>query len=221
MKMPGPDHRARHDHGGVEEAEARNEAAHQARRSTTARAASRMAASVCGLAAASALAMAMRKKGWRATTQGRSSGVPSAPLHRVEERVVGVGVAVRPAVHGEGEEVARGIEAEGAEHAAELVADLPLEGLERRRRAAPRGRRGAGPCFGKPGATGRAHHLHHGRLVRGAGGAIVAERSRARVEEHARVVAPGRGDVGDPSLRERRSSRAGATFVYTMGAFTA
>src|SRR5215469_4876517 len=41
------------------------------RTSPTARCASRMAASVCGLAAASALAIVINPKGWRAMTQGR------------------------------------------------------------------------------------------------------------------------------------------------------
>src|SRR5262249_33492138 len=44
----------------------------RSRTSTTARWASRIAASVCELAAASELAMEMRPKGWRALTLGRS-----------------------------------------------------------------------------------------------------------------------------------------------------
>ena len=50
---------------------------------------------------------------------------------RIEQRVVFRRIAVRPAIDGDGGDVASRIEAARAEHAAELIADVALEGLER------------------------------------------------------------------------------------------
>ena len=66
----------------------------------------------------------MRPKGWRPIRRGVDGA------DRVEERVVFVGVAVRPAIDGDGLDVAGGIESSGGEDAAELVADVALEGFE-------------------------------------------------------------------------------------------
>src|SRR5579863_5824950 len=50
---------------------------------------------------------------------------------RIEQRVVFVGVAVRPAVDCNRCDVARGIESPSAECSGQLLADLSLHGLER------------------------------------------------------------------------------------------
>src|SRR5262245_3504872 len=53
------------------------------------------------------------------------------PLQRIVERVVGIRVAVRPAIHRDRDDVARRIEAAITEAPPQLVADLPLERVER------------------------------------------------------------------------------------------
>src|SRR3546814_3842434 len=51
---------------------------------------------------------------------------------RIVERVVFIGIAVGPAVDGDGGDIALGIEAAGAEDRHQLLADVALERLERR-----------------------------------------------------------------------------------------
>ena len=78
--------------------------------------------------------MVMSPNGWRADHAGPIvASVVNTHSERVGQAVVGVGVAVRPAVDGDRDDVARRIEAAGAEDARELIADVALEGLERRR----------------------------------------------------------------------------------------
>ena len=52
---------------------------------------------------------------------------------RIEQLIVLVGIAVRPAIHGNARDVAGGVEAARPKRALELVADVALEGLERGR----------------------------------------------------------------------------------------
>ena len=94
--------------------------------------------------------MVMRPKRARPITCGAA---PARPV-RIEQRVVFVGVAVRPAIDGDGGDVARRIEAAGAEHAGELVADVALEGLERGREQFAPARRGAARAPAGPACTG-------------------------------------------------------------------
>ena len=89
--------------------------------------------------------MAMWPKRCRPTTSGARLDVPG----RVLEVEVVARIAVRPAVHGDGEDVARGIESAGAEQALQHASHFALVILERHRqhlrpsgtRLAPRGRR--------------------------------------------------------------------------------
>src|SRR5215471_2063991 len=48
----------------------------------------------------------------------------------IEQGIVLVGVAVRPAIDGDGDDVGCWIEASWTQHAVELVADVPLKDLE-------------------------------------------------------------------------------------------
>ena len=85
--------------------------------------------------------MAMRPCGRRATAHGCS---PPSSQNGSRQRAVLVGVAVRPAVHGDAEDVAGRIEAAAAEHPSQLVADAALDRLERRlQQLGPPGRRAA------------------------------------------------------------------------------
>src|ERR1700722_16982958 len=53
------------------------------------------------------------------------------PFQRLEEAVVRVRVAVRPAIDGDVDDVTRRIEAACTQHASQLIANVPLECLER------------------------------------------------------------------------------------------
>jgi hypothetical protein len=54
-------------------------------------------------------------------------------IERFEERVVFIGVSVRPAVYGDRLDVSRGVEVPTAQHAAQLIANFPFEHLKGRR----------------------------------------------------------------------------------------
>src|SRR5271170_4960743 len=90
--------------------------------------------------------------------------LPVGPV-RIEQRIIFVGVTVRPAVDRDGGNVAGRIETAGTEDARQLVADVALEGLE------ARGVDVALACamlveLRQPGLRRRAHHVHQDRLVR-------------------------------------------------------
>ena len=140
--------------------------------------------------------MWMRPKGRRAISQGASPGAKT----RVPERVVLVGVAVGPAVHRDGEDVARGIEAAASESAAELSSRLALEGLEARREQLVAS---CGVLLARapPGAAGGAGQVEHHRLLGGPREAIGAE-AHGEVEAHARVVAGGKRHRAHAELLE-------------------
>ena len=62
------------------------------------------------------------------------------PVERFEERVVFVGVSVRPTVYGDGLDVLCRIESSAGKHAAKLVADVALEDIEGRTQQFPSSR---------------------------------------------------------------------------------
>ena len=70
----------------------------------------------------------MRPKGCRPITHGRSE---SGTVQRLEERVVLVGITVRPSVHGNGLDVASRLESPAAKHASELIADVAFKNVKR------------------------------------------------------------------------------------------
>ena len=140
----------------------------------------------------------IRPNGLRPSSHGDCPGAQSG----VPQRVVFVGVAVRPAVDRDRVDVTRRIETAGTERAGELIADTPLERRERCRIE-----------ISVPGAmlfarrqtrlAGRARHPHEHRIV-GAGrrGMVVADWRR---QFHAKpgVIHAGRVDAGDAELLER------------------
>ena len=80
-----------------------------------------IAASVYAYAAASELAMVIRPNGWRARTQGSSSGA------RGPTGIVLIGIPMWPPVDGDGDDIAPWIETCWCQHATEFIADVSLE----------------------------------------------------------------------------------------------
>src|SRR5208283_2272704 len=54
-------------------------------------------------------------------------GLGEHPFRRVVEAIVGIGVTVRPSIHGDSNDIARRIEAPRGQNARELISDLELE----------------------------------------------------------------------------------------------
>src|ERR1700732_1353802 len=67
---------------------------------------------------------------WLSPNYARALG--SGPVKRFKQRVVLVGISMRPAVHGDGLNVASGIEASSGENPAKLIANIALEDPELR-----------------------------------------------------------------------------------------
>ena len=72
---------------------------------------------------------------WLAADHARPLGI--RPVERLKQRVVFVSVAVRPAVHGDGLNIPRWVESAAGKHAAELVANVALEGVKGRTQKFP------------------------------------------------------------------------------------
>src|SRR5206468_3201198 len=110
---------------------------------------------------------------------------------RIPQRVVLVRVAVRPAVHRDGHDVACRVEAPGAQHARELIAHVALERVEGGCEELALAR----PVLLAPRQTGparRAHHVNDDRLLGPARWTVASHADRQvqvdRREEAARAV---------------------------------
>src|SRR5579871_3669902 len=116
----------------------------------------------------------------------------------IEEIVVFIGVTVRPSVDGYGADIARGVEATGAEDAAKLITDISLEGLERS------GKQITSADFvlialGQAGIAGSALHAHKNRLV-GSFWRFVVSNVDGEIQIHLVVVHPWAGDGTNAEL---------------------
>src|SRR5579885_850750 len=119
----------------------------------------------------------------------------------VEERIELVGIAMRPAIYRDRRDVACRIESGSREHARELVADIPLERLERRLQKLIAAR-AVLILFRQPGLAGRTHHEGQDRVIRRTHAPVIADVHRP-VEPNAAEIAPGSGNARDAKLVER------------------
>src|SRR5262249_35477060 len=126
--------------------------------------------------------------------------LPLRPV-RIEQRVVLVGIAVRPAIDRDRSDVASRVEARRTQHAAELVADPLFEGHET-----------GGEQLGTPstvlitlrqsGAAWCPDQLNQNRLIRGARRPI-GTNIDGWVQPDARMEAAGTMDTGDSQSCKR------------------
>ena len=105
-------------------------------------------------------------------------------LRRIEKRVKKAGIAMRPTVDRDRENVARGVKIKGAEHGSQLLGDLGLKVLERHVQQG--GTPGAGLVILRQAGGGRdMDHAHDSRLGRALGILRAAQRNR-EIQHHRR-----------------------------------